>query len=83
MTARQAEYCSFREVKTLVCSWNIDSAKPTDLAGTEENALFLDEVLTSVESPDIVVFGFQEVIPLTNKKLTASQSSEIKRVRFS
>jgi hypothetical protein len=73
MLNRQADYCTFRQVKLLVCSWNIDSAKPHDLSGTVENALFLEQVLGSVESPDIIVFGFQEVIPLTDKKLTASE----------
>lgn len=55
----------------MVCTWNIDSAKPTELVG--ENAQFLTECLHSVDSPDIIIFGFQEVIPLTDKKLTASQ----------
>jgi hypothetical protein len=72
MAARQEEYCSFREAKALICSWNIDSAKPTDLVGSEANALFLEELLNSVNAPDVIVFGFQEVIPLTDKKLTAS-----------
>ncbi|EIW67338.1 hypothetical protein TREMEDRAFT_45320 [Tremella mesenterica DSM 1558] len=71
MITRQPDYCTFRDIRLLVCSWNIDSAKPTDLAGSEANALFLEECLGSVESPDIVVFGFQEVIPLTDRKLTA------------
>ena len=57
----------------MVCTWNIDSAKPTDLIG--ENSQFLTECLNSVDSPEIIIFGFQEVIPLTDKKLTASQSS--------
>ena len=68
---RQDEYCTFRDVSTLVCTWNIDSAKPQDLIG--ENAQFLSECVNSVDSPDIIVFGFQEVIPLTDKKLTASE----------
>ena len=72
MTQRQADYCTFRDINILVCSWNLDSAKPSDLVGTEANVLLLEELLGSVESPDIVVFGFQEVIPLTDKKLTAS-----------
>lgn len=69
LVARQPEYCTYRELKAMVCTWNIDSAKPHDLVG--ENARFLDECLNSVDSPDIIVFGFQEVIPLTDKKLTA------------
>ena len=75
MTIREADYCTFRDVKLLVCSWNVDSAKPTELGGSEANALFLEELLCSVDSPDIIVFGFQEVIPLTDKKLTASEWS--------
>ncbi|WVR07433.1 hypothetical protein IAU60_004474 [Kwoniella sp. DSM 27419] len=71
MVEREPDYCTFRDAKVLVCSWNIDSAKPTDLTGSEGNVRFLEECLTSVDSPDIIVFGFQEVIPLTDKKITA------------
>ena len=74
---RQPDYCSFRRVKLLVCSWNIDSAKPSDLHGSEQNAVFLEECLQSVDSPDIVVFGFQEVIPLTDTRLTASTFADL------
>jgi hypothetical protein len=75
MNARQPDYSSLRDIKLLVCSWNIDSAKPTELSGSEANSRFFDELLHSVDSPDIIVFGFQEVIPLTDKKLTASALS--------
>ncbi|OCF57415.1 hypothetical protein L486_04873 [Kwoniella mangroviensis CBS 10435] len=68
---RQADYCTYRDIKLLVCSWNIDSAKPTDLTGSEANSKWLEECLNSVDLPEIIVFGFQEVIPLTDKKITA------------
>ncbi|WWC63188.1 uncharacterized protein I303_105788 [Kwoniella dejecticola CBS 10117] len=71
LVTRQADYCTYRDIKLLVCSWNIDSAKPTDLSGSEANSTWLAECLNSVDSPDIIVFGFQEVIPLTDKKITA------------
>ncbi|KAL7423420.1 hypothetical protein Q5752_001000 [Cryptotrichosporon argae] len=71
MILRQPDYCTFRPIRVLVVTWNIDSAKPTDLGGSMENATFLEQCLSSVDSPDIVVFGFQEVISLTDKKLTA------------
>jgi hypothetical protein len=71
MFQRQPEYCTFRDVSAMVCTWNIDSAKPGDLTG--ENAHFLGECFNSMDLPDIIVFGFQEVIPLTDKKLTASK----------
>jgi hypothetical protein len=73
MKLREPQYCHYREVKALICSWNIDSAKPTDLSGSAANVSFFDDLLNSVDRPDIIVFGFQEVIPLTDKKLTASQ----------
>ncbi|EAL20507.1 hypothetical protein CNBE4270 [Cryptococcus deneoformans B-3501A] len=71
LTARQSSFCTFRPANVLICTWNIDSAKPTDLNGSVANAHFLEDVLRSVDSPDIIVFGFQEVIPLTDKKYTA------------
>jgi hypothetical protein len=72
MKERQPDYCRFRNINILVCSWNINSAKPSDLSGSEPNALFFEQLFGSVNSPDIIIFGFQEVIPLGDKKLTAS-----------
>ncbi|KIO19887.1 hypothetical protein M407DRAFT_82236 [Tulasnella calospora MUT 4182] len=73
---REKEFSSFRPMKVLVCTWNIDAAKPetlnsVDNAGGVDNVGFLDNVLSSVERPDILVFGFQEVIDLESKKMTA------------
>ncbi|GJN88709.1 hypothetical protein Rhopal_001675-T1 [Rhodotorula paludigena] len=68
---RQPDYCTYRSIRTLCVSWNIDASRPTDLHGTPDNLDFLHNVLTSVESPDIISFGFQEVIDLEDKKLTA------------
>jgi len=68
---KEREYCSFRDLRVLICSWNIGSCKPNELSGSPENANFLAECLHSVDSPDIIVFGLQEVIDLDNKKLTA------------
>ncbi|MBW0490987.1 hypothetical protein O181_030702 [Austropuccinia psidii MF-1] len=81
MKKRQAEYCTYRSIKTLVCSWNVDACKPNELVGTCDNDNFLEDVLKSATSgdddlkagrgPDVIVFGFQEMIDLENKKLTA------------
>ena len=73
MQDREDEYCQFRELSILISSWNIDSSKPNELTGSPENQGFLQECLTSVESPDVIIFGWQEVIDLNNKKLTASE----------
>ena len=77
MQKREHEYCSFRELKIVVCTWNAGASKPADLSrGTEPEDNFLENILNSVESPDIIVFGFQELVDLENKKMTASISSK-------
>ena len=53
-------------------SWNCDSARPDSLNGEPQNFNFLNEALHSVDSPpDIIVFGFQEVIDLESRKMVA------------
>lgn len=59
---RQPEYCTFRSIRSLHISWNIDASKPSDLVGPAANFEFLYQCLTSVDSPDIVSFGFQEMV---------------------
>jgi len=72
MQRRDVEFCSFREIKTLVCTWNAGASKPQDLLTRETDKVFLEKVLHSVDSPDIIVFGFQELVDLEDKKITAS-----------
>lgn len=72
MRKREVEYCSYRGIRVLICSWNVDACRPSSLVGSRDNVDFLNDVLESVESPDVIVFGFQEMIDLENKKLTAS-----------
>ena len=68
---REAEFSSFRELKVLILSWNVDSAKPDTLTGSSENLNFFQDVLTSVDSPDIIVVGLQELIDLESRKMAA------------
>lgn len=57
-------FSHFRNITTLFVSWNIGASKPEQLSGSKENSSFLYDALNSVESPDILVFGLQEVVPL-------------------
>ncbi|GAA5932802.1 uncharacterized protein JCM15063_002209 [Sporobolomyces koalae] len=68
---RQPDFCTFRSIRALCVSWNIDASRPHDLVGTMDNLEFLKNALHSTESPDIISFGFQEMIDLEDKKLTA------------
>ncbi|CAG8457853.1 8822_t:CDS:2 [Funneliformis mosseae] len=71
MFDRENDYCTFRDVKVLICSWNIDASKPEDLERSPDGEHFLTNWIKSTESPDIIVFGFQEMINLESKKMTA------------
>ena len=52
-------------------SWNVDSAKPDALTGSTENINFLQNVIQSMDRPDIIAFGMQELIDLESRKMAA------------
>ena len=79
---REPEFCTYRSIKTLNVTFNMDAASPSDLESSAENmevfAAMLrnacrigSETLPAERPPDIIVFGFQELIDLESKKLTA------------
>ncbi|KAG1772838.1 Endonuclease/exonuclease/phosphatase [Suillus placidus] len=69
---REREFSSFRTINVLVVSWNVDAAKPEALTDDSANLTFLNDALTSVSpAPDIISFGFQELIDLESRKMAA------------
>ena len=68
---RENSFSNFRNLSVLLVSWNCDSARPDSLTGDPANVNFLTDVLHSVDSPDIVSFGFQEVIDLESRRMAA------------
>ncbi|KAI9103199.1 Endonuclease/exonuclease/phosphatase [Phlyctochytrium arcticum] len=70
---RESEMCTYREVSVLVCSWNLDATKPAELeeSRSPEDNGFLQRWLSQVDQPDILVVGFQELVDLESKKVTA------------
>jgi hypothetical protein len=68
MQQNDFEYCDFREVSTLVMTWNAGASKPTHLRQEQERNFFRDLLQTP---PDLLVFGFQELVDLEDKKVTA------------
>ncbi|KAF1809603.1 DNase I-like protein [Eremomyces bilateralis CBS 781.70] len=71
MQQRDTEFCDFREVSALVTTWNAGAVKPTALRHDQRDANFFQEHLTAQEPPDILIFGFQELVDLEDKKVTA------------
>lgn len=72
MQDRDVEYCSFREITALVVTWNAGASTPAHFRYEENEPQFFQEVLRAGEPPDLLVFGFQELVDLEDKKLTAS-----------
>ncbi|KAH7881837.1 hypothetical protein F5I97DRAFT_1932266 [Phlebopus sp. FC_14] len=68
---RESSFNTFRNINVLIVSWNVDAAKPDALSSDVENISFLQEVLQSVDGPDIIAFGFQELIDLESRKMAA------------
>ncbi|KAA1478437.1 DNase I-like protein [Dentipellis sp. KUC8613] len=68
---RERSFSTFRSLNILIVSWNVDAAKPDALSGNPANLTFLADALKSVDSPDIIVFGFQELIDLESRKMAA------------
>lgn len=68
MHKRDTEYCTFRDVQAAVTTWNCGATSPA-LLRTD----FIADAIHAHERdpPQILVFGFQEVVDLEDRKLTA------------
>ncbi|EPY51682.1 inositol polyphosphate phosphatase [Schizosaccharomyces cryophilus OY26] len=65
------KYSSFEDITALVCSWNAGASKPSEFRSQDAGPDFIKALLEENGYPDIVIFGFQELVDLENKKLTA------------
>ena len=79
MQERDEEFCKFQEVTAAVLTWNAGASKPNHLRNDSRDNVFLRDFLTSQRPPDIFVFGFQELVDLEDKKVTAKSFFKSKR----
>ncbi|CAK4017100.1 inositol polyphosphate 5-phosphatase [Lecanosticta acicola] len=79
MNARISDYCSFQELTASVLTWNAGASKPSYLNQSKEDSNFFSEYMTNGEPPDIFVFGFQELVDLEDKKVTAKSFFKSKK----
>ncbi|RCI04255.1 hypothetical protein CU098_009101 [Rhizopus stolonifer] len=75
---RSKEYCSYDDAHVMICSWNIDANKPEKIVGQDDKAV--REWLGTMEDPDIIVVGIQEIVDLESKKQTARSLFARKKV---
>ncbi|KAF3407455.1 hypothetical protein DPV78_001341 [Talaromyces pinophilus] len=67
MQSRDVEYCNFREIRATIVTWNAGASMPRDLHGSA----FIENAIHVEQPPEILVFGFQELVDLEDKKITA------------
>jgi len=79
MQERDEEFCKFKEVTAAVLTWNAGASKPNYLRNDSRDNVFLRDFLTSQNPPDLFVFGFQELVDLEDKKVTAKSFFKSKR----
>ena len=58
----------------MVVTWNVGAATPSNVRYELKDTDLFREILQTHEPPDLLVFGFQELVDLDDKRLTASLS---------
>lgn len=79
MHSQETDFCDLKTIKTLVMTWNAGASTPYHLQHSEQDARFFRDLLQSSGSPDILVFGFQELVDLEDKKTTAKSFFKSKK----
>lgn len=79
MKAKDVEYCQFDTLKAMIMTWNAGASTPNSLRYSESDAVFIQNLLHSSDSPDILIFGFQELVDLEDKTATAKRFFKSKK----
>lgn len=68
MKSQEAEFSQLENIKALVMTWNAGATTPYHLQQSGTDATFFRDLLQGSNCPDILVFGFQELVDLEDKK---------------
>lgn len=79
MKAKDVEYCEFENLKAVIMTWNAGASTPNSLRYSEADSVFIQNLLQSSNSPDILIFGFQELVDLEDKTATAKRFFKSKK----
>lgn len=78
--AQRQLYCNFQKIKLLICSWNCNATKPSELEnGSSDDVRFLKSWLTVAGTPDMIVIGMQELVNLESKTVNAKEILKTKK----
>ncbi|KAL9623106.1 MAG: hypothetical protein Q9160_002620 [Pyrenula sp. 1 TL-2023] len=66
MQVNDVEYCRFREIYASVITWNAGACNPFEIRSD-----FIADAIHPENPPEILVFGFQELVDLEDRAVTA------------
>jgi hypothetical protein len=72
MQSQEASFCDLQSIKALVMTWNAGASTPYHLQHSDQDEAFFRNLIQSSDCPDILVFGFQELVDLEDKKTVTS-----------
>lgn len=67
MQKRVKDFCTFQSISVLVCTWNAGASAPQKLGRDYEDSQFMEAMIKEAGAPDMIVFGFQELVDLDDK----------------
>ncbi|EGX89638.1 inositol polyphosphate phosphatase [Cordyceps militaris CM01] len=79
LKSNEIKYCQFNDLSLLVMSWNAGASTPHNLRYSDGDSSFFQEFVQTSGSPDILVFGFQELVDLEDKTATAKRFLKSKK----
>lgn len=79
MRSKEAEFCAFQPLNALVMTWNAGASTPFNLQHSDRDASFFQNLFQNTDRPDILVFGFQELVDLEDKSRTAKSFFKSKK----
>ncbi|CAI6096792.1 unnamed protein product [Clonostachys chloroleuca] len=79
MKSKDTEYCEFDEIRAMVFTWNAGASTPSSLRYSHNDGEFFPDLIKSSGAPDILIFGFQELVDLEDKAATAKRFLKVKK----
>ncbi|TQS34964.1 hypothetical protein Golomagni_04632 [Golovinomyces magnicellulatus] len=68
MHYQESDFCESKDIRVLIMTWNAGASTPFALQQREQDVAFFRNLILSSGCPDILVFGFQELVDLEDKK---------------
>ncbi|KAI1176131.1 Endonuclease/exonuclease/phosphatase [Nemania sp. FL0916] len=79
MKSMDSQYSVFEDIRVQAMTWNAGASTPNSLRYAESDSMFIQNLLQSSNCPDILIFGFQELVDLEDKTATAKRLFKSKK----